>query len=188
MSRLETAVVNALVKQSNYSELDQAKMQYGVRIIIAELYKLLLIYGIAVLLGSFVPTLITHLTFYVLRQKAFGYHFLSLASCIAWSVFAFPVLSKLLTILSIPDWIVWSLGLVSVVGIFLLGPIETAKHRIVNERHRLYLTRHLRIRLAVVAIVMCAVPVSIKLFIVLGLVIQCVTLLTQKLMIRSEFV
>ncbi|WP_153733308.1 accessory gene regulator ArgB-like protein [Sporosarcina obsidiansis] len=182
---LETAIVNLLINQQKYTELDQAKIRYGVRIIVSELYKFVLIYGIALLLGSVLPTFVTHMTFYVLRQKAFGYHFASARSCIFWSIVAFPVLSGLLVAFPQPLWLVGIIGTLSVMVIFLFAPVDTEKHQIVNKKHYLYLRRHLRIRLLAVLFVFCVVSEPIQSFIILGLFIQSTTVLVQKLMRRD---
>ncbi|WP_100332116.1 accessory gene regulator ArgB-like protein [Bacillus xiapuensis] len=180
MSTIESFIVNILIKQKNYTQLDQAKIRFGVRLIFADLCKFLIVYGAAFLLDCVLPTFVTHITFYTLRQKSFGYHFSSSFSCIAWSVLAFPIMSACLAALPLPLWLVWSTGIFSATTVFLYAPVGTAKQPIINEKHRLYLRKQAHTRLLTTGIITCTIPIYIHKFIVLGVAIQSLALLIQK--------
>ncbi|WP_411830025.1 accessory gene regulator B family protein [Metasolibacillus meyeri] len=44
---IEAKITNILIKQQVYTRLEQEKIRYGIRIILKEFYKLLLLYSIA---------------------------------------------------------------------------------------------------------------------------------------------
>lgn len=171
--------MNALIKQENFSTLDQAKIRYGVRIILTELYKAIIVYSVALCLGCFLPTLIIHISFYILRQVSLGFHFLSNIHCIFWSIITFPVMAAFLVAMPLPSWFIWSTGALSIIVIFSKAPIGTIKHPIVNEQHRLYLRKKIQHRLLIVSIAICITPSYFQQFIVLGVFIQCISLLIQ---------
>lgn len=179
MSGMESAIVNALIKQQNYTSLDQAKIRYGVHIILSELYKAIIVYGVALLFHCLVPTLIAHLTFLVLRQKSFGYHFAGKLSCIAWSIIAFPFLAAFLGIFQLPYGLMLGISMVSAIIIFAYAPAGTLKHPIVNDKHRSYLKKHTRIRLLAIILLIIVLPSSIQLFVVQGLCLQSLAILIQ---------
>lgn len=176
---IETVIVNTLIKQKNYSTLDQAKIRYGVRLVLSDFYKFLLVYSVALWLDCLLSTLIVHVTFYILRQVSFGFHFLSTISCIIWSIVAFPIMAAFLVAMPLPSWLVWGVGVFSVLTIFIKAPLGTAKHPIVNEQHRRYLRKKIQLRLLMVAVAICITPSYYQQFIVLGVFIQSVSLLIQ---------
>lgn len=181
LSIIESAVANKLIQQGSYSELEQEKIRFGVRLIWTEVYKMIIVYIVAFALDSLLPTMVTHLSFYILRQVSFGYHFSSVTSCMAWSIVAFPILSAVLNKFPLNSWVLWGGGGLAVVIMMYHAPVGTKKHPIVNEKHRLFLRKKLWMRLFIVGVFLCLVPVSIQSFIVLGLIIQSVVLLMQVL-------
>ncbi|WP_342471385.1 accessory gene regulator B family protein [Metasolibacillus sp. FSL H7-0170] len=62
---IEAKITNILIKQRIYTRLEQEKIRYGVRIILKEFYKLLLLYSVAFLLDCLLPTFIIHMVFYL---------------------------------------------------------------------------------------------------------------------------
>ncbi|WP_397536821.1 accessory gene regulator ArgB-like protein [Rummeliibacillus pycnus] len=179
MLGIESAIISTLIKQKNYTQLDQAKIRFGMQIILSNVYKTIIIYGIALVLNCIVPTLIAHLTFYLLRKKCFGYHFSTTFTCILWSIIAFPFLSAFFVVFQIPQWLIWGISIFSVYIIFAYAPVETLKHRIVNEEHHNYLKKHARIRLFVVIIFIKILPIDFQIFVVQGLFIQGLAILIQ---------
>lgn len=176
---IETVIVNTLIKQENYSTLDQAKIRYGVRLVLSDFYKSLLVYGVALWLDCLLPALIVHVTFYILRQVSFGFHFLSTISCIIWSIIAFPIMAAFLVAMPLPSWLIWSVGIFSVLTILIKAPLGTAKHPIANAQHRLYLRKKIQLRLLVIGVAICVAPSYFQQFIILGIFIQSVSLLIQ---------
>lgn len=184
MKAVETFIINSLIKE-HHTELDQLKIKFGIRLILSELYKFIIVYGVALILDCVIPTLITHLSFILLRQVSFGYHLSGNLSCVLWSIVIFPVLSDiLLTIQVKPQW-TWFISLFSIIIVLLYAPLGTNKHRIINDQHRRYLRKKLYIRLLIIIICFMISPLIIKQFIALGLFIQCIALIIQ-LFIRED--
>ncbi len=176
---IETAITNLLSKQANYTELDREKIRFGVRILLSECYKLLIIYGIAYLLGCTLPTLIVHASFLLLRQVALGAHFQSVISCLIWSTLSFPIMAALLHTWTFPAKSVWGIGFICMLLILWKAPVETAKQPVVNKQHRQFLRKKVYFRLAIVSIIFCLVPLAIQQLIVWGIVILTICLYIQ---------
>lgn len=175
---LKDVISNFLIN-SKHSSLDQVKIKFGVQVILSELYKLSIIYGMAVLFNCFLETFITHLTFYILRQISFGYHLPNNLSCIIWSVISFPMSTIVLSLVYLDPLIIWSIMLLSLTVIFIYAPVGTQKHKILNVMHRKYLRKKLYIRLPIIICCLYFSPLYIQKFIVLGVFIQCIFLVIQ---------
>ena len=176
---IEAKITNILIKQRIYTRLEQEKIQYGVRIILKEFYKLLLLYSVAFLLNCLLPTFIIHMVFYFIRQVAFGAHFQNAVSCIICSILVFPIMALILTSILIPMWVVWGIGAAAVFLILLKAPVGTGKHPIVNNQHRQYLRKKLYVRIVMINIVLLFSSESMQSYIVYGLVIQSGSMLIQ---------
>ncbi len=158
-------------------------MNFGVQIILSELYKLLIIYLVAFLLDCIVPTLIIHITFFFLRQVCLGYHFNNLYACLIWSAIAFPVATHYLTGLNIsfPVTYLYISTIILFLLIFILAPKGTENQPIINQRHRSYLRKKMTVRLLLVVTVFCFSPLKIKIFIVYGVFLEAIMLIIQTL-------
>lgn len=95
----ENKIYNFL-SDGNHNTLEQPKIRYGVRLIVSNLYSLFVVYGLSFLLDCVLVTIITHFSFFLLRQVTNGYHFSNKYSCIILSLITFPLSSKILTVLS----------------------------------------------------------------------------------------
>lgn len=179
MSCNEDKFFNFIVTQKEYSPLEQAKIRFGISIIKSEFSKLILVYGFAYIFNCLLATLTIHLTFYLLRQVSFGYHFQSAIKCIALSILFFPCAALILSKLYVVTWLIHIIFIISIFGISFYGPAETIKHPIINERHRQYLKKKINIRLCIVIVLVVLLPKNIIIFITYAVLIQCLAILYQ---------
>jgi len=127
--------------------------------------------------------MIANVAFYIIRQVALGYHFKSLFECIGYSIIGFPLVGKLLTYVTILDWIVYTIFAMAALVVAIIAPIGTVKQPVYNEKHRLYLRKKIWIRLGVLILAIVLVPTVLKPFIALGLVLECSVLIVQKIIV-----
>lgn len=179
MSSIENTFVTFIVKQKEYSPLEQAKIKFGISILISEFSKLIFVYGFAWMFNCLLATLTVHFTFYFLRQVSLGYHFQSNIKCIALSILFFPCVALLLSKLSVPSWLIHIIFILSIIGISFYGPAETKKHPIINESHRQFLKKKINIRLYIVIVLVILLPKNIIIFITYAVLIQCLAILYQ---------
>lgn len=151
--------------------------------ILSEFNKLLVIYLVAFLLNCFISTLITHLTFFLLRHVCFGYHFKNLYVCITWSIITFPVtvyyLADLYANFSIT--FIYILFCTFILLVYMLSPKGTKNHPIINQAHRKYLRKKMKIYLIILVGIFCLSPLEIKVFILYGVLIESIMLILQTL-------
>lgn len=187
MNRLEVTLFNFL-DQEHYSVLEREKLKFGVQIVLSEFFKLLFIYAIAFLLHCIVPTLIIHITFFLLRQVCLGYHFNRLYTCLIWSAIAFPGATYFIAHFNINfqvNHLYIGMGIL-VVAILLLAPKGTVNQPVINQKHRSYLRKKIAIRLLLIIAVFYFSPLEIKAFIAYGIFIEVTMLIAQTLKERFE--
>lgn len=182
MEGIANYLFDRLVRE-NHTTLERSKLNFGIRIMLTNLVTIASVYSIAILLGCLLETLITNVAFFLIRQVALGYHFKSLFECIGYSIIGFPLVGKLITYVTLSDWVVYAIFAVIALIVVIIAPIGTVKQPVYNEKHRLYLRKKIWIRLAVLLLAIVLVPTVLKPFIALGLVLECVVLIVQKIIV-----
>ncbi|WP_223556601.1 MULTISPECIES: accessory gene regulator ArgB-like protein [Lysinibacillus] len=184
--RLEKTLFNVL-NQEQYSFLEREKLKFGIKIILSEFNKLLLIYLAAFLLDCMFPTLITHLSFFLLRQVCLGYHFKSLFTCIGWSMVAFPVAIYYLAdfYVNFSELLLNIIFCILLVSIYTLAPKGTKNQPVISNAHREHLRRKMKIRLFLLVGVYFLSPIVVKFFIFYGVFLETIMLVLQS--IKGEF-
>lgn len=171
------------MNQEHYSTIEQEKLKFGIQIFLSEFYKLLVIYLVALLLDCIVPTLIIHLSFFLLRQVCLGYHFNNLYICLICSVLAFPIAAHYIAILdfSFSTFNLY-LGILLLVSIiYILAPRGTENQPIINQKHLSYLRQKMTLRLLLLFVAFSFSPLQIKLFIIYGVFLEVIMLIIQTL-------
>lgn len=185
--RLENTLYN-LLNQEHYTDLEREKLKFGIQIILSESIKLMIVYLTAFLLDCIGPTLITHLTFFFLRQVCFGYHFKNLYVCIGWSLMTLPLATYLLAerVIDLSSMALYITFFVLWLWVYILAPRGTENHPIISEQHQGYLRGKIIIRLLLLVLIFIFIPIDIKIFITYGLLIETVMLNLQILKERLK--
>jgi len=177
-----------LNKERQGDHIDYLKMKLGIETILTNVSKGLIVYGLAILLGLFLQTLILHVAYAVVRRYAYGLHANSSTVCSIVSIILFigtPILSQYIPFTRL---MVIGCGLLFITLLYLYAPADTDKSPIIGAERR----RSLRMK----SIVACAVVTGvaflypdpfIRSLLMLGVAIQIVMILplTYKLLKRS---
>lgn len=182
MESVANYLFDRLVRE-NHTSLERSKLNYGIRIMLTNLATIVSVYVIAILLGCLLETMIANVAFFIIRQVALGYHFKTLFECIGYSIIGFPLVSKLITYVTVVDWIVYTVFALTAIMVAIIAPIGTVKQAVYNEKHRLYLRKRIWIRLGVLLLAVILVPTVLKPFIALGLVLEAAVLIVQKIIV-----
>lgn len=180
-SRLEHRITNILIQES-HDEIEKEKISFGVKLILNDLWKFIIVYLFAIQFNCFFQTLITHLVFYILRQVCFGFHFQNNLICLIASVFALPIGVFFINKLNyLNDYIDLAAALLTVV-LILFAPVHTAKRPLYNQEHRAFLRKKLLIRLLIIwAVIFVSNVYPIHSFISYGIILIAISVLIQKL-------
>ena len=176
MPQLEQRLVHYFT-QAHHTEVEKAKIAFGIKLILSDLSKFIAVYGVVILLDCWFQVIIMHLAFYFIRQVSLGYHFSSNLQCVIWSIFLFPVLCKIQIMIIFENHLL--LLLASTFILFLFAPVGTKKHGIVSQKHRHYLQKKCWIRLVIILVLYLILPQNIQPFIALGVSVQAILVIIQ---------
>lgn len=179
MDYVENWLINKLTLP-HYSDYEQEKVKFGVKVIINDLWKALLLYGVSIFLNCFWQTLIVHITFYFLRQVCFGYHFNNPLICLIMSVISLPIGISLLVNIELQRYSILGLygGLVLI--ILFLAPVATNKNPLLGLKHKKYLRKKVALRIGILSCIFLFVTVHLQQLMVYGVLILTLSLLMQK--------
>ena len=179
-NKLERGITNVLI-QENHTEIEREKISFGVKIILNDLWKFVIVYSIALQLNCLLPTLITHIVFYILRQVCFGFHFENNFICLIASVVALPIGGYFISnFYSQNNYIIIVAAILTFV-LVAFAPANTAKRPVFNQEHKNYLKKKLIIRLLVIWAVIFLANDSIDVFISYGIILITISVLIQKI-------
>lgn len=186
ISKIENAVFR-LLDQDHFSDLEREKLRFGIQIILAESYKIILVYSLAFLLDCIIPTLLAHLTFFLLRQVCLGYHFDNLWVCLCISIITFPIAIKYIALNynSISTTYLYIIFAIILILIYTLSPKGTEKQPVINQEHKKYLRKKMTLRVLLIVGIFCIMPFGMKVFIAYGAFVESIMLIAQSM--KGEF-
>ena len=168
------------------SEKNYDYIQYGLEILLINLSKLTIIYGIAYLTKQLIPTLIVHLSYMLLRRYSFGLHSLSSFVCTVTSIALFNIIPYFFKELILPTPLIFLISFFIFVSIVRYSPADTENNPLVDSAKRKKLRIKSIICCMLLLLIVAFVPATIKTLILLGGVYQALLILpvTYKLLKR----
>lgn len=179
-NKLEKSITNVLI-QDNHNEIEREQISFGVKIILNDLWKFIIVYLIALQLNCLLPTLITHLVFYVLRQVCFGFHFENNLICLIASVIALPIGGYFINNIYSQNNYIIIVGAILTFVLVLFAPANTAKRPVYNLEHKIYLKKKLIVRLLIIWAAIFLANDVVDLFISYGIILITISVLIQKI-------
>lgn len=176
---IEQHIVKSLI-QEHHSDLEKEKIEFGVRLILNDSWKVIIVYLIAFLLDYFLITLLTHLSFFLLRHVCLGFHFQNSIACLFSSIIALPISVYIIDNMPTNYTIMYTLTALSTIVLCVFAPIGTKKRPIFNDNHKRYLKKKIYIRLSILWIVLILMEIDLQKFIAYGILLQTISVLTQK--------
>src|SRR5699024_10665582 len=139
MVKLIDNKIDRLAKQlqirNNLDNIEYLKMRLGMQVVVSNLAKTIVVYGISILFNLFLYTLTVHLSFYLIRHFAHGAHARSSLLCYLESLFYFVLLPWIVGYIKVPSEIMYTLSLVGLVLIIIFSPSAT-KYKPIPQRLR----------------------------------------------------
>lgn len=167
--RISKHIVDKLVKDSNLTGIQIVKIRYGLSILLINLFKMLILYGLAIILHVTKITFITHMAFLAIRTHAYGYHARTSLSCSIISIFLFVLLPMFLTPITLPKD---SLVLTMILNFLILNkyaPATTDKNPVENAgKMKKHKVMALIINLLMLTIIILTNNLHVSLLIALG--------------------
>lgn len=176
---------------TDYRELERIqylKMKLGLETLLINLSKGVIVYGVAVISGIFTLTLITHLTYSILRRSSGGLHAKSSFVCTMVSITMFVVIPYFLQRVAIPFSLLMLFFVFCMICISKYAPADTENHPLIGVERREQLRRRSIKTCFVLMTIAVIIPFHmIRTLIVAGIVMQIVMILpiTYKMLKRS---
>ncbi|MGV3096626.1 MULTISPECIES: accessory gene regulator AgrB [Staphylococcus] len=165
-----------LQRQNNLDHIQFLKVKLGLQVVVSNLAKTIVTYGVALIFHTFLYTLFTHVSYFLVRRYAHGAHAKSSLLCHVQNLIFFVALPWVVVYINLNVGIIYLASVVAFVLIVLFAPSATKKQPIplhLVKRKKLY-----SVILAMVLITISVVlPVPFKELIVLGIFLESLTLL-----------
>lgn len=177
LTSTEEKVLKLFSERMNLVHIDQIKLIFGWRLFITDVKKIVIMYGISLMLDCLLETLLIHASFYFFRQVAYGVHSKNFLTCLFVSCLVFPFSAILLKDLQLGALHIWITFSFAIIPLLLFAPIGSAVNAIRGTAHAQYLRKKIYIRLCIFVLLLLFLPISIAKFLVAGLFIEAITIL-----------
>lgn len=132
------STISFITKYKDYSEEEIENMRYSLEGLYLTFTKLIVIFTLAIILGIFKEVIILLLLFNIIRFTGFGFHAKTSLECLITSTLLVIGLPYLILYLEPNKWIMFSLGLMSLIVLLVFAPADTVKRPLPNKKKRLY--------------------------------------------------
>lgn len=161
----------ALQKRNNLDRIAYLKIKLGLEVFFNNLFKTIVVYGLALLFHVFLYTLTVHLSYFIIRHFAHGAHAKSTLACYIESIVLFVMLPWLLATYHVPINIMITLAAIAVILLCIYAPAATVKQPIPTR-----LIKKKKITAIILATLMFAIsfliPNAYQQMILLGITLQ----------------
>jgi len=188
---IQSAAMQIAYKLNQYANkegIEFTKMTIGVEILLINISKLVIIYALAMLLGTLWHTLVVHGAYLLLKRYSFGLHALNSTVCTVVSCMLFVVLPWLLQGVSLGNLVVLLLFPLILLSLWLYAPADTAGRPLVGKNTRVKMKRNALVCGVILMVITLLVPIGyVKFLLILGAAYQAVSILpfTYKILKRS---
>ncbi|MBI5974793.1 accessory gene regulator AgrB [Staphylococcus sp. H16/1A] len=163
-------------EKQNLDHIEFLKVRLGMQVVATNLFKGIVTYGLALLLHTFLYTLVVHISYFVLRRFSHGAHAKSSLLCHIQNIALFVIVPLLISYYDISFVFMLCLAILGVLIVIRFAPAATLKQPIKASRRK-----GLKIKsiIVIVAFILLSlvVPSPYQQLICYGLVLQSITLL-----------
>ena len=125
-----------ITKNNNYSNDEIEIISYGLETVYLMVTKMIVIFGIAYLLGIIKEVLLLLVTYNIIRSQAFGLHASKSIYCLICSSICFIGGAMICKYVTIPFWIMVVLAIICNICLIKYAPADTYKRPLVNAKKR----------------------------------------------------
>ncbi|EAC9140583.1 accessory gene regulator ArgB-like protein [Listeria monocytogenes] len=186
---LSERMADVLISKDRWKDDEEGylKVKYGLEIILINVMKFALVYGIALVTGLLLQTVTVHLSYLWLRRYSFGLHATKTLNCTLISLMMFVLAPFVFQNIPSNNWIVLGTFGFILLNIFLFAPADTESLPLIGEEHRKTLKRKAMIGTLILTGIALLIPFAeMKTLIMVGSLFQVISInpLTYKLLKR----
>ncbi|HCW9736553.1 TPA: accessory gene regulator B family protein, partial [Staphylococcus aureus] len=119
-----------LQKRNNLDHIQFLQVRLGMQIIVGNFFKILVTYSISIFLSVFLFTLVTHLSYMLIRYNAHGAHAKSSILCYIQSILTFVFVPYFLINIDINFTYLLALSIIGLISVVIYAPAATKKQPI----------------------------------------------------------
>lgn len=186
---LSEKMADILISKDRWKDDEEGylKVKYGLEIILINVMKFAIVYGIALVMGVLLQTMTVHLSYLWLRRYSFGLHATKTLNCTLISLTMFVLTPLIFQNVLSNNWIVLGTFAFILLNMFLFAPADTENLPLIGEEHRKKLKRKAMIGTLILTGITLLIPFAeMKTLIMIGSLFQVVSInpLTYKLLRR----
>lgn len=185
---LSKIICDKIRVNENRNKIDSAKIEYGLSILLINVFKLIQLYLVAIFLQSVWQTLLVHASFLVVRRYSYGYHSSKSSVCSFWGIFLFGIIPHMIYVfgLSIDTFQVVFFSIMIIPIIAKFSPQSTKKNHLQN-------TMRLRIKAVLTTILVSFFACfessnENKILMVYGLILVSILLIIGEIKNKGELI
>lgn len=165
-----------LQKRNNLDHIQFLQVRLGMQIIVGNFFKILVTYSISIFLSVFLFTLVTHLSYMLIRYNAHGAHAKSSILCYIQSILTFVFVPYFLINIDINFTYLLALSIIGLISVVIYAPAATKKQpipiKLVKRKKYLSIIMYL-----LVLILSLIIHPFYAQFMLLGILVESITLL-----------
>ena len=173
--KIINSTTNYLMKYQSFSSSDLEKLRYGLEGLYLTLTKIVIIVGIAFLLGMLKEVIIVLILFNIIRYTGFGFHANTSMECLVLSIACFIIIPRILLNINISDNIIMFISILCIISYIFFAPADTVKRPLRNKRKRV-IRKILTIIIGLLYIALMVLIPSWKLLFLTALIILAITI------------
>lgn len=121
---------NYLQRKNNLDRIQFLKVRLGMQVVVSNIEKTIVVYGLALIFHTFIYTLLTHISYFLVRSNAHGAHAKSSLLCHIQNLLFFLIVPWFLTLFHISNFVLIGVGLISLFIVIKFAPAATRKQPI----------------------------------------------------------
>jgi len=181
-------ISSILCQEVELEEINYLKLKLGIEVFLINVTKGMIVYGVAIVFGLFIPTLLLHSSYFAVRKVSFGLHAKSSFHCTFISLLFFVAIPYLSKDIIFSDIFIKSIFTIYLLCFYLYAPADTENYPILGEGNR----RKLRNKSILTCLVLMIIVITssnsmLKTLITLGVALQIIQILplTYKILKRG---
>lgn len=186
---LSERMADVLISKDRWKDDEEGylKVKYGLEIILINVMKFAIVYGISLATGLLLQTVTVHTSYLWLRRYSFGLHATKTLNCTLISLAMFVLAPFVFQNIPSNNWIVLGTFAFILLNMFLFAPADTESLPLIGEKHRKTLKRKAMIGTLILTGIALLIPFAeMKTLIMVGSLFQVISInpLSYKLLKR----
>ncbi|WP_002151241.1 accessory gene regulator B family protein [Bacillus cereus] len=131
--KISKSITNCIANKNTINEIEYAKINYGINVLIINIFKLLIIYFAAWIFDCFLDAIIMHAAFYSIRRNGYGFHARKSINCTLMGIIMFVMFPLIGQHIIINKAFLLSIILLNYILLNKYAPAKTKRNYIGNK-------------------------------------------------------